>query len=221
MLLRKRYQKMKKKLTNRAFWHGIVSIIFFFSVSVCAQTDNNPAPSGSPGEEEMSYTQEAVGYWELNGTNNAFNPSKITNWTGSEQKLTGESVWKDVLEIQHTVSSSFKWEKPPERMIPGMELNLTSEYIDNEYSTTGKIATGIKIYIDKIGIPINKPSLDAIEVVKLNKDYRQHISESKRSKFAAPKFYIGKSKDIQVIVDCYVGTDHYVSTYTYTWVNTQ
>jgi hypothetical protein len=212
---------MTKKLLNKAIWNGIVSIIFFFSVSVCAQTDNNPAPSGSPGEEEMSYTQEAVGYWELNGTNNAFNPSKITNWTGSEQNLTGNTVWKDVLEIQHTVSSSFKWEKPPERMIPGMEISLSGEYIDNEYSTTGKTATGIKIYIDKIGTPINKPSLDAIEVVKLNKDYRQHNSEIKKNKFAAPKFYISKSKDIQVIVDCYVGTDHYVSTYTYTWVNTQ
>jgi hypothetical protein len=169
----------------------------------------------------MTYTQEAIGYWELSGTNSSFNTSKITSWTGSKQNLTGQSVWKDVLEIQHTVSSSFKWESLPERMVPGMELSLTSEYIDNEYSTTGKTVTGIKIYIDKVGIPINKPSLDAVEIVKLNKDYRQHISEAKKNKFSAPKFYIGKSKDIQVIVDCYVGTDHYVSTYTYNWVNTQ
>lgn len=212
---------MSKRLFNRAIWNGVVSILFFFSVSVGAQTENNPAPSGSPGVEEMTYTQEAIGYWELSSTNNAFNPSKITNWTGSELSLTGQSVWKDILDIQHTVSSSFKWERPPERMVPGMEISLTGEYIDNEYSTTGKIVTGIKIYIDKIGTPINKPSRDAIEVVKLNKDYKQHISEAKKNKFSAPKFYIGKSKDIQVIVDCYVGTDHYVSTYTYTWVDSQ
>ena len=212
---------MSKRLLNRAIWNGIVSIIFFFSVSVYAQTDNNPAPSGSPGEEQTTYTQEAIGYWELNGSNNASNPSKITNWTGTEQSLTGQSIWKDILDIQHTVSSSFKWERPPERMIPGMEVALTGEYIDNEYSTTGKTITGIKIYIDKIGTPVNKPSLDAIEIVKLNKDYRQHLSEAKKNKFSAPKFFIGKSKDIQVIVDCYVGNDHYVSTYTYTWVNSQ
>lgn len=199
---------------------GISLAVLFFSFSVLAQ-DNNPAPSGSPGEEEMTYTQEAIGYWELNGTNNAFNPSKITNWKGSELNLTGESVWNDMLNIQHTVSSSFKWERPPEKMIPGMELNLSGEYIDNEYSTTGKTATGIKIFIDKVGTPINKPSRDAVEIIKLNKDYRQHISEAKNNKFAVPKFYIGKSKDIQVIVDCYVGNDHYVSTYTYTWVDTK
>jgi hypothetical protein len=210
---------MLKRLLNRAILNGMVSILFFFTVTVSAQTDNNPAPSGSPGEEQMTYTQEAIGYWELNGTNNAFNPSKVTNWTGGEQNLTGVSVWNDILNIQHTVSSSFKWEKPPERMVPGMEVNLTGEYIDNEYSTTGKTVTGIKIYIDKIGTPINKPSLDAIEIVKLNKDNKQHVSEARKNKFSAPKFYIGKSKDIQVIVDCYVGTDHYVSTYTYTWVN--
>lgn len=200
---------------------GIVTVMLFISVSIFAQSDNNPAPSGSTGEEEMSYTQEAIGYWEINGTNSASNPSKITNWKVSEQNITGESVWNDMLNIQHTISSSFKWEKPPERMVPGMELSLSGEYIDNEYSTTGKTVTGIKIYIDKIGTPVNKPSLDAVEIVKLNKDYRQHISEAKKNKFSVPKFYIGKSKDIQVIVDCYVGNDHYVSTYTYTWVNTK
>lgn len=212
---------MSKRLLNRAIWNGFLSILFIFSVSVSAQTDNNPAPSGSPGEEQMTYTQEAVGYWELSGTDNAFNPSKITNWTGNEQNLTGQSVWKDLIDIQHTVSSSFKWEKPPVRMIPGVELSLEGEYIDNEYSTTGKTQTGILIHIDKIGTPVNKPSIDAIEVVKLNKNDKQHLSEVKKNRFNVPKFYIGKSKDIQVIVDCYVGNDHYVSTYTYTWINTQ
>ncbi len=212
---------MSTRLLNRAIWNGIVSIIFILSVSVTAQTDNNPAPSGSPGEEQMSYTQEAVGYWALSGTNSTFNPSKITKWTGNEQNLTGKSIWKDVLDIEHTVSSSFKWESLPERMVPGMEFSFTGEYIDNEYSTTGKTVTGITIFIDKIGTPINKPSKDAVDIVKLNKDNKQHISEAKKNKFSAPKFYIGKSKDIQVIVDCYVGSDHYVSTYTYNWVYTQ
>ncbi len=212
---------MYERLLNIALRYGILPAVFCLSVSIYSQSDNNPAPSGSKGEEEITYTQEAIGYWELSGTNSAFNPSKITNWKGGDQSLTGEAVWNDVLNIQHTVSSSFKWETPPERMVPGMELSLTGEYIDNEYSTTGRTATGIKIYIDKVGTPINKPSYDAVDILKLNKDNRQHISEIKKNKFSAPKFYIGKSKDIQVIVDCYVGSDHYVSTYTYTWVDTQ
>lgn len=213
---------MKKKYTNRVTWSVIVSILFLFSTAIYAQNDNNnPAPSGSPGEEQTSYTQEAIGYWELSNSNNAFNPSKITNWSGAEQNMTAISQWKDILNIEHTVSAGFKWEKPPEKMVPGVQLNLSGEYIDNEYSTTGKIPTGIKIYIDKVGTPINKPSMDAVDIVKVSKDYRQHTSEAKTSKFSAPKFFIGKSKDIQVIVDCYIGSDHYVSTYTYTWVNSQ
>jgi hypothetical protein len=208
--------------TIKLMWNVILSILLFMSITTYAQNDNNnPAPSGSPGEENTTVSEEAIGYWELNTSNSTSNPTKITKWNGSQQSLTGTAEWKDILDIIHTVSSSFKWDAPPERMVPGMELNLSSSYVDNEYSTTGKTKTGIKIYIDKVGNPIEKPSYESIDIVKLNKDYREHRSENRDGKFSAPKFFKGRSKDIQVIVDCFIGDDHYVTTYVYDWVNSQ
>jgi len=203
------------------YLNGIISFMFLFTVNAFAQNDNNPVPSGTSSEEHSSVSEEAIGYWELNTTNNANNPTKITKWSETGTKLTGTSEWKDILDIIHTVSSSFNWDNPPERMVPGMELNLKGAYVNNEYSTTGKIQTGIKIFVDKVGEPIEKPSYDAIQIVRLSKDNKQHISEERNGKFSAPKYFRGKSKDIQVIVDCYIGTDHYVTTYEYNWVTTQ
>jgi hypothetical protein len=205
----------------RMFFSGILSIMFLFAMNVYAQNDNNPAPSGSSSEEHSTVSEEAIGYWELNTSNFTNNPSKITKWSETGTKITGTSEWKDILSIIHTVSSSFKWDTPPERMVPGMELNLKGAYENNEYSTTGKIQTGIRIYIDKVGEPIEKPSYDAVQIVKLTKDYKSHFNEEINGKFSAPKYFRGKSNDIQVIVDCYIGTDHYVTTYEYDWVTTQ
>lgn len=208
-------------LSKTRILNGIISILLFSTFSIYSQNENNPAPSGSPGEEDPNNTEETIGYWELTGSNYGSNPTKITKWNTSEQSVTGTSSWKDFLEIIHTISSSFKWEKPPEKMIPGMELNLKGSYVDNEYSTNGLVKTGIKIFIEKVGDPISNPGYDAIDILKMTKDYKQHISEVKNAKYTAPKYFRGKSKDIQLVVDCYIGADHYVTTYVYNWVSTQ
>jgi hypothetical protein len=193
----------------------------FSTFSIYAQNENNPAPSGSPGESTTTNNDESIGYWQLTGQNNGFNPTKITKWNASEQAVTGISSWKDFLEIIHTVSSSFKWDKPPEKMIPGTDVDLKGTYKNIEYSTTGAIKTGIKIFIEKVGDPISEPGYDAIDILKMTKDYKQHMSEVKNATYSPPKFFRGKSKDIQLVVDCYIGSDHYVTTYIYNWVSTQ
>lgn len=205
----------------RMYFNGIISIMFLFTLNAFAQNDNNPAPSGTSSEEHSTISEEAIGYWELNTSNNTNNPTKITKWNETGTNLTGTSEWKDILDIYHTVSSSFKWDTPPDRMVPGMELSLKGAYVNNEYSTTGKVQTGIRIYIDKVGAPIEKPTYEAVPIVKLSKDNTQHMTEERNGKFSAPKYFRGKSNDIQVIVDCYIGTDHFVTTYEYNWVTTQ
>lgn len=205
----------------RVLINGIIFVLLFFTVSVYAQNENNPAPSGSPGESTTTNNDESVGYWQFTGQNNGFNPTKITKWNASEQAVTGISSWKDYLEIIHTVSSSFKWDKPPEKMIPGTDVDLKGTYKNIEYSTTGYIKTGIKIFIEKVGDPISDPGYDAIDILKMTKDYKQHMSEVKNATYSPPKFFRGKSKDIQLVVDCYIGSDHYVTTYIYNWISTQ
>jgi hypothetical protein len=205
----------------RIILNGVISILLFSTFSIYAQNENNPAPSGSPGEEDPNNKEESIGYWELAGSNYGTNPTTITTWKISDQSVTGTSSWKDFLNIIHTVSSSFKWEKPPEKMTPGMELNLKGSYTDNEYSTNGLVKTGIKIFIENVGSSISNPGYDAINILKMTKDYKQHISEVKNAKYSAPKYFRGKSKNIQLVVDCYIGSDHYVTTYIYDWVSSQ
>ena len=93
----------------RILLNGIISILLFSTFSIYAQNENNPAPSGSPGESTTNTTDESIGYWELSGNNNGSNPTKITKWDGTGQSITGTSSWKDYLDIIHTVSSSFKY----------------------------------------------------------------------------------------------------------------
>jgi hypothetical protein len=205
----------------RILLNGIISVLLFSTFSIYAQNENNPAPSGSPGESTTNTTDESIGYWELSGNNNGSNPTKITKWDGTGQSITGTSSWKDYLDIIHTVSSSFKWDAPPEKMIPGMEVNLKGIYTNNEYSTYGATKTGIKIFIEKVGDPISNPGYDAIDILKMTKDYKAHMSEVKNASYNPPKYFRGKSKDIQLVVDCYIGSDHYVTTYIYNWVSTQ
>jgi len=205
----------------RVILSGIISILLVSTFSIYAQNENNPAPSGSPGESNTSTTEESLGYWELTGNNKGANPTKVTKWDGTSQSITGTSSWKDYLDIIHTVSSSFKWDTPPDKMMPGMEVNLKGTYTNNEYSTYGATKTGIKIFIEKVGDPISNPGYDAIDILKMTKDYKQHMSEVKNAKYSAPKYFRGKSKDIQLVVDCYIGSDHYVTTYIYNWVISQ
>jgi hypothetical protein len=175
--------------------------------------------TGASQQEIASLESEPMnGYWELsNSTSQAVDMARITKWTTGDN-LVALSVWKDILNIEHTVSSSFKWDTPPSKLMPGIEIQMAGKYENVEYSTPNRVLTGIKIMVDKAGTNFMNSTSNAIQVVNLNKDNKQHSSELQNGKFLAPKHFIGEGNEIVITVDCFIGKDHYVSTYTYTFV---
>jgi hypothetical protein len=158
------------------------------------------------------------GYWQLTDTKTeTYNGAKYTQWTNGEM-ITATSIWKDILNIEHTVASSFKWEQPPEKMMPGLEVSLSGTYDNIEYSTTNRVYTGIKIFMDRAGVSFYNTSNDAIQVVNVNKDNKTHTAEIQKGKFISPKHFMGEGTQIQIMVDCFIGKDHYITTYIYNFV---
>lgn len=158
------------------------------------------------------------GYWQLTDTRTeTYNGVKHTQWTNGDV-ITATSVWIDILNIEHTVASSFKWEQPPVKMMPGLEVSLSGTYDNIEYSTTSKVLTGIKIYMDRAGSTFYNTSSEAIQVVNVSKDNKLHTAEIQKGAFIAPKHFMGEATQIQIMVDCFIGKDHYLTTYIYNFV---
>ena len=164
-------------------------------------------------------TGELVGgNWVLTTVESrAYNSSNITKWSSNGTEITGDCSWKDIIDIIHTVSSGFRWQDPPKSMQPGGYMNLEAVYTNLDYSTTAKLNTGLKIFIERSGGNYLVMESNAIEVLKMNKDNKQYANEVKKGFFYAPKTLFDNTYDCQLIVDCYVGKDHYVTTYTYTY----
>ena len=166
----------------------------------------------------LTGTELAGGSWVLtNVEQKSYNKTGTTNWQTTGNQAEGVCSWKDVLEIVHTVNSGFKWQEPPQRMQPGTYMNLEAIYTNNEYSTTGKMNMGVKMFFDKVGANYMAMNSNGMEVLRMNKNYSQNATEVKKGFFYAPKTYFDDSNQCQLIVDCYVGQDHYVTTYTYTY----
>jgi hypothetical protein len=175
--------------------------------------------TGASQQEIASMESEPMnGYWELSNSNSQpVDLARITAWTTGDN-LVALTVWKDILNIEHTVSSSFKWDTPPSKLMPGIEISMSGKYENIEYSTPNRVLTGIKILVDKAGSTFQNLTSSAIQVVNVNKDNKQHSSEIQNGKFSVPKHFSGEGNEIVITVDCFVGKDHYVSTYTYTFV---
>lgn len=158
------------------------------------------------------------GSWILSNTEiKKINAMNITKWSITDNELNAICSWKDKIEIVHTVESGFKWQDPPKTMKPGEYLNLEAIYTNVDYSTTANLNTGIKMFIGKIGGDVKNPEPNSIEVLKLNKDFKQYNNEVKKGFFYAPKTLFDISKMCQLVVACYIGKDHYVTIYTYTY----
>ncbi len=171
-------------------------------------------------EETVKFTPEELegGNWILSGVEaKAYNGINITKWKTSDLQILGTTSWKDKIEIIHTVESGFKWQEPPKNMQPGAYLNLEAVYTNVDYSTTANIQTGIKMFFGRVGSDYNKPEANSIEILKLNKDNKQYANEVKKGFFYAPNMPFDATYMCQLVVDCYVGKDHYVTTYTYTY----
>lgn len=194
----------------------LLIIILMGLVSVNAQelTINNTNSEGA-GTFKAELTG---GAWVLTNTETSvFNSSNLTKWEGNSNETGGVLAWKDILDIIHTVNSGFKWQEPPKTMQPGSYLNLEAIYTNLDYSTSSNIKTGIKIFIDKVGTSYMAMNPDGIDVLKVNKDKAHYNNEVKKGFFNAPKTLFDETNQCQLIVDCYIGKDHYVTTYTYTY----
>ena len=171
-------------------------------------------------ESGGNITELTGGNWVLtNVKQEAYNKQSITQWTPSGTlEVNAVCSWKDILDIIHTVDAGFKWQEPPKKMQPGSYMNLEAVYSNNEYSTTGKINLGIKMFFDAVGTNYLAANPTSIEVLKVSKDNKQYNSEVKKGFFYAPKnLFDESSNECQLIIDCYIGKDHYVTTYTYSY----
>lgn len=158
------------------------------------------------------------GAWVLTNTEQSVhNGTNLTKWVSNSTEAGGTLSWKDMLDIIHTVNSGFKWQDPPKTMLPGTYLNLEAIYTNLDYSTSSNVKTGIKIFIDKVGTSYMAMNPDGIDVLKVNKDNAHYSNEVKKGFFNAPKTLFDETNQCQLIVDCYIGKDHYVTTYTYTY----
>ena len=158
------------------------------------------------------------GAWVLTNTEQkVHNGTNLTKWAGNTTEIGGVLSWKDMLDIIHTVNSGFKWQDPPKTMQPGSYLNLEAIYTNLDYSTSSNVKTGIKIFIDKVGTNFMAMNPDGIDVLKVNKDNVHYNNEVKKGFFDAPKTLFDETNQCQLIVDCYIGKDHHVTTYTYTY----
>jgi hypothetical protein len=128
------------------------------------------------------------------------------------------SSWKDYLDIEHTIRSGFKWDAPPEKLLPGKEIKISGAFEDKEFSTCAKIQTGIKIYLSEKQKGFLHPNAVISNVLNVKKDAKVHSSEVNSGMFAAPKLTNKENNVIHLTIDCYIGSDHFVSTYTYLWV---
>ncbi len=208
---------MKQKFTYNMLF--IITVLTLLSMSLSSFGQEKIT---SASEKEFAYTDPGTdpvnGTWELSSTKiDLVSGANDTKWVNGEGLIVATSSWIDMLKIEHTVSSSFKWDNPPQKLVPGQDLKISGTYINNEYSTPNKILTGFKIYSDRDNQPFSEVIPSTWEIIKVLKDNKQHGSEVKTGFFPAPKYYQGDSKEMNIVVDCYIGKDHYVVTYIYMW----
>lgn len=197
---------MKKKFTKSG-------VLFITVIAMFFVVGKNGFAYVDPESEPVS------GYWEFTGSKtDIYSADKNTLWDNNSDLIVATSTWIDMLKIEHTVSSSFKWEQPPQRLMPGSDNKISGNYINNEYSTPNRVLTGLRILIDRTNEAFSEANAGSTEILKVLKDNKQHVSEVKTGFFSAPKFFRGDTREIRLLVDCYIGKDHYVTTYTYNWI---
>lgn len=194
----------------------IISLIAFV-LPVNGQTQNiNNTTAGA----QTSYMELSSGSWVLiDRKTEVYNRANVTKWSGSDQNLLALCQWKDIMNIEHTISNGFKWADPPRSMAPGKDFKIALDYINDEYSTDNRVLTGIDVKLDYIGADYLTVSKNGYEAGKLVKDNKNYNNETKTVFFSAPKTFLGETNQMQLMVDCFIGQDHYVTTYTYSYTN--
>jgi hypothetical protein len=194
----------------------MAAVITAFTVQINSQVlvnDNTTNEGAGISKEEL-----VGGTWVMtNVESKSITGINITKWQNDNNEVKGNCSWKDVLDIIHTVESGFKWQDPPKSMQPGSYLNLEAIYTNIDYSTTASINTGIKIFFAGTTSDVKVMGPNAVEVLKLNKDNKHYANEVKKGFYYAPTYLFDETNSCILVVDCYVGKDHYVTTYTYVY----
>jgi hypothetical protein len=208
------------KIVNTYLTISLVISFLFFSVNTGTYGQNNGDIaftqtyynySGDPNEP-------VNGYWTLKDFKTERKSAGYsTKWVTQPENLTVKGQWLDYLKIRHTVSCNFEWLKPPANLIPGTDNTFKITYKNNEYSTTGKVKMGVNVTLDKIGNTAGSQDLETIDIIKLVKGFNNHETEDKYGFFKTPKYYRGDNETIELIIDCYLESDHYITTYYYKW----
>jgi hypothetical protein len=208
-------KRLKQMLPAIMFFSCFLFLLGTTSSQDITKNENTSRELGYAG-----YSNEPMsGYWKLNNSMTEIaNLEKHTQWSTETGTLTAVTSWDDNHNIEHTISASFRWDNPPDKMTPGGDVKIKGTFVNNEYSSIGRVLYGLLVSIGNSGTKFFNVKTDATQVLQINKDYRQHNSEVKDGWFNAPKHYTGESTWIQIMVDCYIGQDHYVTTYVYTWV---
>lgn len=181
-------------------------------------TENQEPVTNSFENARFSQEELTTGTWVLEKSETInINGTNITKWNVNESDLKAVCTWKDKIDIIHTIESGFRWQNPPKSMKPGEYLNLEAIYTNLDYSTTANILIGVKMFFERVGGDLKNPESNSIEVMKLNKDRKSYSNEVKKGFFYAPSFYFDATNQCQLVVDCYIGKDHYITTYTYTY----
>jgi len=207
--------KNKKKIFGASILVILITFVLFalfFNLKTQGQ-ELTSYPTGAGEKTELT-----TGAWVLTDVvTKTYNSQNLTKWNPASTEIIGEYSWKDMLDIVHTVNSGFKWEEPPKVMKPGNFLDIQAKYINNEYSTPCRVVTGMKMYIDKVGSNFMASNPDAVEIIKVFKDNKQNTSEDKKGFFTAPKTLFDETNQCELTIDCFLGQDHFVTKYTYTY----
>ncbi|MCX7878703.1 MAG: hypothetical protein N2510_08720 [Ignavibacteria bacterium] len=188
----------------------LISVALPISSQEIAQNDPYNTAGGSNPSELTS------GAWILTDVEQkAYNEVGITKWEKSGNEIVSLCQWKDILDIIHTVNAGFKWMEPSSYLKPGSLMEFQASYINKEYSTTTNLKTGIRVFFDRKDASYKSNSIEAVYVLNVSKYNKYYSSEDKREVFTVPKYLFDDSNECVLIVDCYVGGDHYVTKYTY------
>lgn len=160
------------------------------------------------------------GYWSLTATDNSILGSNSENkWSGATEDVSIAMKWKDSWSIEHSIGCKYQWQEPPAQIKPGGDVKMVGTYTNNEYSTTNKVLTGLKIILYKSEAGNSSSGSEPIEILAIARDNRNYSNEVKAGFIQAPKTGSNET-ELRMIITCYAGSTKFTTVYTYKWTST-
>lgn len=207
----------KNKIVSK--YKLILFIVVFVNFSNAQVSELSVNNEGFDEKTDEYYTVDnsSNGYWTLKDTKvNINSAEKRTVWTINGTELTANTRWLDILNIEHTVISNFRWTKSYRELKPDADMIFQGVYKNVEYNTTAQLPTGIEITINYNFEINNQLLIETYDISKSGRHFMNLLPELRNGNFKVP---LHSQFDVmQIIVKCYVGKDNYTTIYTYNWV---